>query len=888
MKKILTTFIVLLPLVGLAVVMERYGWQAPVIETSLAAQARGQKPAAPPAAKQPQPPDQPPVFDGNVANLVWGGHLESITGEQKLAKANVILFDPFGGSGDYSGPTGAGPAEIVISFFKRDTARIGSVTLTTLSGTTGMKDVEIWASSTSATDGFAKLGETSVPLEPNPFKRPEATVTFTPVDAKFVKVRFANHHPNGNHFRILQIKVMEVAAPGYVSLVKRHPEILDPTFVAEGTAAVAAQAPPTTGCAPAAAPPMQPGNGESKNVLLVMSDTVQGSEAVFLPLGLKSGKYPKTLTAASPELKIFDRVTAEPIVRRHAQPWMLADYDTVLFEQVCDFRTVSPRFLSALVAWVAAGHKLIIHDADKCGGNMIDYSWLPYKIKTDIPGALGAPGSVLRILENNWMAHTLRSRPGFVDAGAWVALRPPANELGDSNAVTEWQPGWCGHMAVRNANGIFGFVQAYAHYGRGLIVWDGFDIDSNGTKWHDIVRAQQLAQGFNTDNLPCSIKIGSFAVTTEPRLLTRGVQSGQTYTYPLGLLSNLGYKGTVSLSAAPTPAVPGLQARFDPATVEVTSLQESAFTVTLPAGGAVKPFAIEVKGTAVDGKTNSLCLQLGPTKAGELAVISTLAPPTKTRKNLEIILDASGSMKTPMGAKQTRWDVALETLGQVLNTLPDDFNVGLRMYGHRELSTSPKTCTDTELVIPVKKLDRKAILARANLFKPKGETPLVYSALQAPGDLKALGGGTVILITDGEESCKGDPVKAAAELKASGLDIRLNIVGFAIKNPQTQKDLAGFSQATGGLFYAAESGAGLADAMMLAAVERFPYTVYDATGKAVLSSEAGSGSDELPPGDYRVVVKAGTRELVAPRVRVTLGTATTLKIAIKNGQLVLE
>ncbi len=174
------------------------------------------------------------------------------------------------------------------------------------------------------------------------------------------------------------------------------------------------------------------------------------------------------------------------------------------------------------------------------------------------------------------------------------------------------------------------------------------------------------------------------------------------------------------------------------------------------------------------------------------------------------------------------------------------------------------------------------------MFKPKGETPLVYSALQAPGDLKALGGGTVILITDGEESCKGDPVKAAAELKASGLDIRLNIVGFALKNPQTQKELAGVSQATGGLFYAAESGAALADAVMLAAVEKFPYTVYDAAGKAVLSSEAGSGSDELPPGDYRVVVKAGARELVAPRVKVALGSTTTLRIAVKNGQVVLE
>ena len=85
---------------------------------------------------------------------------------------------------------------------------------------------------------------------------------------------------------------------------------------------------------------------------------------------------------------------------------------------------------------------------------------------------------------------------------------------------------------------------------------------------------------------------------------------------------------------------------------------------------------------------------------------------------------------------------------------------------------------------PIETLDRDDILDRAKAFKPKGETPLVYSALQAPADLKALGGGTVIVITDGEESCKGDPVKAAAELKASGLDIRLNIVGFAVTNPE--------------------------------------------------------------------------------------------------------
>jgi len=190
--------------------------------------------------------------------------------------------------------------------------------------------------------------------------------------------------------------------------------------------------------------------------------------------------------------------------------------------------------------------------------------------------------------------------------------------------------------------------------------------------------------------------------------------------------------------------------------------------------------------------------------------------------------------------------------------------------------------------VPVQPLDCDGVMNAAKAFKPKGETPLVYSALQSPADLKPVGGGTVILITDGEESCKGDPVKAAADLKASGLDIRLNIVGFALTSPKTQKELAGFSEATGGLFYAAQSGQALGDALLVAAIEKFPFTVFDAAGKKVAEGEAGGAAEELPPGDYKVVVKAGAIDIIAPRVKMTLGQTTTVKLVLKGGQLVLE
>ncbi len=840
--------------------------------------------AAPRGGAAAGPPIAAPQFDGNVAGIVWGGRVESVTGEAPgSGHLNTLITEK---NTWFRTANIKPPIDIVISFFRRELVLVSSATVVGRAGARGVKDFEIWTSTTGPDSGFVKAADGSIARNDNPFSVPEASVRFPPVQARFAKIRLVRTHEAFDEFQLCQVRILEAQAPGYVSLLTRHPEIAAPTFVAEGFAAAASQPTPgSEGCVPAQEPPMRPGSGESKKVLLLLRNYFGASS--YIPAAVKARRVSAQYVASRPEFGIFDRLETIVMQTNHVQPWMLADVDTVVMEQVCDMTPLTPRFRQALTAWVAAGHKLIVHDADKCNGQP-DYSWLPYRFKTNNPGAMGEPGSTLRILENNWMMHTLRGRQGFVDAAAWVKFEPPVNELGDSNAVTEWGPGWCGQMVVRNANGIFGFTQAYAPYGRGLILWDGLDVDMTGTVFLDVVRARQLAQGFNTDNLPCSIAIGNFVVTTEPRLLSRGVKAGQSYTYPLGLLSNLGYKGMVTLSPSVTPAVPGLQIRFEPPTVDVTSFQESQFTVTLPPGGPAPRFAIEVKGTATDGKTSSLCLQLGPPKGGELQVLSTLAPPTKTRKNLEIILDASGSMKALMAGKKTRWDVALNTLRQVLAQLPDDFNVGLRIYGHREASTSPRTCTDSELVVPIKKLDRKAILSRATSFKPKGETPLVYSALQAPSDLESLGGGTVILITDGEESCKGDPVKAAAELKASGLDIRLNIVGFALANPKTQKDLAGFSQATGGLFYNAQNGDALADALLMAAVESFPYTVYDAAGKQVLAGEAGGSGDELPPGEYKVVVKAGTRELVAPRVKVTLGQTTTLEIAFKNNQLVLK
>jgi hypothetical protein len=154
-------------------------------------------------------------------------------------------------------------------------------------------------------------------------------------------------------------------------------------------------------------------------------------------------------------------------------------------------------------------------------------------------------------------------------------------------------------------------------------------------------------------------------------------------------------------------------------------------------------------------------------------------------------------------------------------------------------------------------------------------------------DLKRVGGGSVVLITDGEETCGGDPGKASQELNNSGIDITLHIVGFAIKGKKIEDQLTAFAEATGGRYYSAQSGKGLARALMIAAVRKFPYQIFDAAGKEVAKGEADAQPEELPPGDYKVVVKAADQELVE-NVKLAAGTETLLKVVLKEDQFLIE
>src|SRR5262249_17950210 len=330
----------------------------------------------------------------------------------------------------------------------------------------------------------------------------------------------------------------------------------------------------------------------------------------------------------------------------------------------------------------------------------------------------------------------------------------------------------------------------------------------------------------------------------------------------------------------------GMTSRIESETVALGNDAKASLTLTLPPK-LPDGWRMAVRGTAADA-TGTLCLSARERRTGTLTVTSAIDSKAQTasRKNLLLVLDLSGSMNLPLG-KSTRIATARQVLKDVLARVPDDFNVGLRLYGHRFGSRQKETCTDSELAVPIRQLDRARIAQTVATSRARGETPLVYSVLQGAKDLAAVGGGSIVLITDGEESCGGDFAAAAAALKAQGIDLRLNIVGFTMSGDKARQPLAGLAGSTGGNYYTAADGAALTRALVAATLTRFPYTVYSAAGAAVGKGEAGDNGIELPAGEYKVVVRAGDEDVALDKISIAPGRDAALAIARKGDGFLL-
>lgn len=288
-----------------------------------------------------------------------------------------------------------------------------------------------------------------------------------------------------------------------------------------------------------------------------------------------------------------------------------------------------------------------------------------------------------------------------------------------------------------------------------------------------------------------------------------------------------------------------------------------------------------------------------------LILFALLAPAPAVAEDAMIVLDASGSMWGQIKG-EAKIAIAKKVLNDVVAASPADRRLGLIAYGHRREGD----CADIEQIAPVA-APRTAIQAAVSKISPKGKTPMTGSVrLAAEGLQYSKNKATVVLISDGIETCAPDPCAAAAALEKAGVDLTVHVVGFDVKEAHEQAQLRCIAENTGGQFFSAADSAQLTSALRKTVAEAAPvstsanlslratelsggylidkgltWTVTPAAGGAPVAKRENVGSFDLtlPAGVYDVAVSRPSDGLKGEEKGVTLraDSGRTVTIALE-------
>ena len=283
-------------------------------------------------------------------------------------------------------------------------------------------------------------------------------------------------------------------------------------------------------------------------------------------------------------------------------------------------------------------------------------------------------------------------------------------------------------------------------------------------------------------------------------------------------------------------------------------------------------------------------------RLGLIFVLVALAPPglgsvraqstTDRVVNVELILDSSGSMAELLGSGESRISAAKSVLTNVIEQLPETegVNVGFRVYGHQGNNTEAGksvSCQSTELKVPITGVDKGALQAEVDAYEPVGWTPLSLSLRESEDDFPDAAENAVnavVLVTDGLETCGGDPCSASRQIKTGPAEITTHVIGFALSETE-QANLQCIVDESGGLLLGAGDSEELSAALFAVLVElevvisngfieieaiggMFPKATIDGTAAANDSDPTGGEPFSVTlTTENRVEVPAGTYDV---------------------------
>lgn len=181
--------------------------------------------------------------------------------------------------------------------------------------------------------------------------------------------------------------------------------------------------------------------------------------------------------------------------------------------------------------------------------------------------------------------------------------------------------------------------------------------------------------------------------------------------------------------------------------------------------------------------------------------------------NILFLVDASRSMKEGLGGGVQKMEAAKQALQKAISQIPGSVNVGLRVFGQDYSGDTMIDCQQSQLLVRIGQDNRRSIIEQVRHLRPFGMTPLTWGLMHAARDLKECKGNKVIiLISDGAETCGGEPCSYIQRLNEMGIKLKVDIVGLGLKKDHDAREqLNCIATASGGKYYDANTSSEFID-----------------------------------------------------------------------------
>jgi Mg-chelatase subunit ChlD len=185
----------------------------------------------------------------------------------------------------------------------------------------------------------------------------------------------------------------------------------------------------------------------------------------------------------------------------------------------------------------------------------------------------------------------------------------------------------------------------------------------------------------------------------------------------------------------------------------------------------------------------------------------------KRPQNILLMLDSSGSMRASAGGGKTKIAAAKDSLNSYVSKAPEKIRFGFLVYGHKgsnQESGKAESCAGIDVLAALGDIGKQNIKEVLNRFEPVGYTPIGASLEKARETFanQENADNRIILVSDGIETCGGDPVAAAKKLKEEGFRVTVDVVGFDVSSNDAAQ-LRKIAEAGGGTYTDAKSASDL-------------------------------------------------------------------------------